>query len=266
MQPEDPDSISCIIGRENDSGIKHSQPHTFLVYNDMVMEDVYDYIREQNMIEPSRPLHIFCNHTLPLKTQSLEQLYGDYRDEDGHLYFTYSDKKGYTTARADNITCLDSEESFRQFRSRMIEQGVAYMNNLNDHFCQKEKATKKLLDKALDEVKILTDEKSKLPKQEDVIRLEKELKDLSSSNKKLSEMNYHMKICLQHPNFYDTGDYEKIVRKNKIEIQNLHRVNCDLELDIGKLTKTVKAQKKQEDQFKAAIVHLQNLYHKKELD
>ena len=64
--------------------------HKFLIPQDFTLHALQHTIRIYLKMRPEQAIFLFINNTLPIYSDSLEQLYQKYRSDDGLLYVTYS--------------------------------------------------------------------------------------------------------------------------------------------------------------------------------
>ena len=83
-----PDRIPIIVEKSrNCTVIPDIDKNKYLVPSDLTVGQFIYVIRKRIKLDASESLFIFVNNVLPTTSQTLGQLYQDYKDADGFLYF-----------------------------------------------------------------------------------------------------------------------------------------------------------------------------------
>ena len=89
-----PDRIPIIIERSEDcsSDIPVVDKKKYLVPNDITTGQFTYIIRKRIELEPEKAIFLFAgeDYTIPPSSSLISEIYNNYKDEDGFLYFTYS--------------------------------------------------------------------------------------------------------------------------------------------------------------------------------
>ena len=89
-----PDRIPIIIERSEDcsSDIPVVDKKKYLVPNDITTGQFTYIIRKRIELEPEKAIFLFAgeDYTIPPSSSLISEIYNNFKDEDGFLYFTYS--------------------------------------------------------------------------------------------------------------------------------------------------------------------------------
>ena len=89
-----PDRIPIIIERSEDcsSDIPVVDKKKYLVPNDITTGQFTYIIRKRIELEPEKAIFLFAGEdfTIPPSSSLISEIYNNFKDEDGFLYFTYS--------------------------------------------------------------------------------------------------------------------------------------------------------------------------------
>ena len=89
-----PDRIPIIIERSDECSdeIPIVDKKKYLVPNDITTGQFTYIIRKRIELEPEKAIFLFAgdDYTIPPSSSLISEIYNNYKDEDGFLYFTYS--------------------------------------------------------------------------------------------------------------------------------------------------------------------------------
>ena len=89
-----PDRIPIIIERSEECSddIPVVDKKKYLVPNDITTGQFTYIIRKRIELEPEKAIFLFAgdDYTIPPSSSLISEIYNNYKDEDGFLYFTYS--------------------------------------------------------------------------------------------------------------------------------------------------------------------------------
>tara|TARA_B110000259_G_scaffold184493_1_gene231674 strand:- start:4934 stop:5284 length:351 start_codon:yes stop_codon:yes gene_type:complete len=85
-----PTKIPIIVEKQNNARVPDIDKHKYLVPCDLTMGQFIYVIRRRLKLEPEKSIFIFINNVLPPTSAFIQQIYDDYKDDDGFLYITYS--------------------------------------------------------------------------------------------------------------------------------------------------------------------------------
>ena len=89
-----PDRIPIIIERSEDcsNDIPVVDKKKYLVPNDITTGQFTYIIRKRIELEPEKAIFLFAgeDYTIPPSSSLISEIYNNFKDEDGFLYFTYS--------------------------------------------------------------------------------------------------------------------------------------------------------------------------------
>mgnify|MGYP001243748401 FL=1 len=89
-----PDRIPIIIERSEEcsNDIPVVDKKKYLVPNDITTGQFTYIIRKRIELEPEKAIFLFAgeDYTIPPSSSLISEIYNNYKDEDGFLYFTYS--------------------------------------------------------------------------------------------------------------------------------------------------------------------------------
>ncbi len=67
----------------------------FLVPGDLSLGQFIFIIRRRLILPPEKALFIFVNNNLPLTSNLMREIYGNYKDDDGFLYIKYASENTF---------------------------------------------------------------------------------------------------------------------------------------------------------------------------
>ena len=85
-----PDRIPVIVEKADKSDIPSIDKKKYLVPSDLTVGQFTYVIRKRIQVNPEKALFIFVRNILPPNAALISDVYGDYKDDDGFLYLTYS--------------------------------------------------------------------------------------------------------------------------------------------------------------------------------
>lgn len=85
-----PDRIPVIVEKYTKSQIPDIDRTKFLVPHDLTMGQFLLVIRKRIKLQPEEAIFVFINNILPPVSETIGNLYQQYKDKDGFLYILYS--------------------------------------------------------------------------------------------------------------------------------------------------------------------------------
>ena len=83
-----PNRVPIIINT-TDKNLPNIDKSKYLVPRDITMGQFIYVIRKRIELAPEQAIFLFVNNTLPPTASTMEQIYNEYKDEDGFLYIEY---------------------------------------------------------------------------------------------------------------------------------------------------------------------------------
>ena len=90
-----PDRIPVIVKRGNKSTLENIKKNKFLVPKLFTLQQFVHVIRRNLDLDSSTALFFFINNTLPKMTDTMLEIYNNYKSEDKFLYITYTDENTF---------------------------------------------------------------------------------------------------------------------------------------------------------------------------
>jgi len=85
-----PTRIPIIVEKQNKSDVPDIGKQKYLVPNELTMGEFVYVIRKRLKLAPEKAIFIFIKNILPPTSACIQQVYDEYKDDDGFLYVTYS--------------------------------------------------------------------------------------------------------------------------------------------------------------------------------
>jgi GABA(A) receptor-associated protein len=90
-----PERVPVIVEPAVQSRINKIDKTKFLVPFDLTVGNFLSVIRKRIKLTPEQALFIFVNNTLPCSSQTIGNVYHDYKEKDGFLYLVYTEENTF---------------------------------------------------------------------------------------------------------------------------------------------------------------------------
>lgn len=92
-----PDRIPCILENSKTSTLPKNDKKKFLIPNNLTMGQFVFVIRKRIKLSPDKAIFIFVGNggTLVSSSSIISEIYSEYKNEDGFLYFVMSDEQTF---------------------------------------------------------------------------------------------------------------------------------------------------------------------------
>ena len=87
--------IICEKSTRCGSNMPDIDKRKYLVPSDLTMGQFIFVIRKRMNLTPHKSIFVFVNHTLPQSSESISNIYDNYKDDDGFLYVEYSSENTF---------------------------------------------------------------------------------------------------------------------------------------------------------------------------
>lgn len=85
-----PDRVPVICEKAEKTDIPNISKKKYLVPGDLTVGQFVYVIRKRIKLSPDKAIFIFVESVLPATSASMNDIYAEYKDEDGFLYLCYS--------------------------------------------------------------------------------------------------------------------------------------------------------------------------------
>jgi len=90
-----PTRIPIIVEKQNKTDIPDIGKQKYLVPDDLTMGQFVYVIRRRLKLAPEKAIFVFIKNILPPTSAYIQQMYEEYKDDDGFLYITYSGENSF---------------------------------------------------------------------------------------------------------------------------------------------------------------------------
>jgi GABA(A) receptor-associated protein len=85
-----PGRVPIIVEKDSKGAVPNIDKNKYLVPGELTVGQFLHIIRTRIKLSPEQAIFIFVNNTIPPSSRLISEVYEQYRDDDGFLYFLYS--------------------------------------------------------------------------------------------------------------------------------------------------------------------------------